>query len=146
MKISVLMNCMIPLLCHFMFARKVQQTTEFLLEIYDDLIHINPDIDIWSKLYETASSNVARSAKKNSTLWNLQDIRGINTTIHSAQCVQNILINIVCKYLYSENLVHFNYESILRNTGFQILDKIFLSLHIVIYAANLFNYWEILIK
>lgn len=113
---------MIPLLCHFMYKRKVEQTSDFLLEIYDDLIRIYPDIDVWSKLYETASSNVTRNAKKNSGLWNLQDIRGINTTLHSEQCVHNILINIIGKYLYSENLIHFNYESILRNTGFQVLD------------------------
>lgn len=117
MKISVLMNIMIPLLCHFMYMRKITQTSDFLLEIYDDLIRIYPDIDIWSKLYETASSNVTRNAKKNSGLWNLQDIRGINTTLHSEHCVHNILINIIGKYLYSENLIHFNYESIQRNTG-----------------------------
>ena len=102
MKISVLMNIMIPLLCHFMYKRKVEQTSDFLLEIYDDLIRIYPDIDVWSKLYETASSNVTRNAKKNSGLWNLQDIRGINTTLHSEQCVHNILINIyIQKILYT---------------------------------------------
>lgn len=47
-------------------------------------------------------------------------IRGIDPVTHSIQCVQNILINIICKYDFSNNLVHYNYSSINRNTGYQI--------------------------
>ena len=119
MKISVQMNQIIPLLCHFMYARKIQNTNDFLFEIYDKLID-NPDIDIYGKLYETAYSNVVRHVKQNQIIWNKQDIRGIDPVTHSIQCVQNILINIICKYDFSKNLVHYNYSSILRNTGYQI--------------------------
>ena len=104
-----------------MFARKVTNSTEFLLAVYDILID-QYDIDVYNKLYETALSNISRTAKKNQTIWNMQDIRGINTSIHSLQSVNNIIINIMPKYVYSGNLVHLNYKSILRNTGFQILD------------------------
>lgn len=121
MKLSVVMNCMIPLLCHFMFARGIANSTEFLLSVYDILIDLY-DVDIYNKLYETAISNVMRTAKRNQVIWNMQDIRGINTTIHSLQSVQNVLINIMPKYCYNGNLVHLNYKSILRNTGFQITD------------------------
>ena len=121
MKISVLMNCMIPLMCHFMYARGVSNSTEFLLSVYDILID-QYDIDVYSKLYETAISNVLRTAKKNQGIWSMQDIRGINTSIHSLQSVQNILINIMPKYRYDGNLVHLNYKSIIRNTGFQVMD------------------------
>ena len=119
--VSVLMNCMIPLLCHFMFARNISNSTEFLLSVYDILIDLY-DVDIYNKLYETAISNVLRTAKRNQTIWNMQDIRGINTSIHSLQSVQNVLINIMPKYRYDGNLVHLNYKSIIRNTGFQVLD------------------------
>ena len=141
MKMSVLMICMIPLICHFMFARGVTNTTEFLLSVYDVLIHLY-DVDIYNKLYETTISNVLRTAKRNQTIWNMQDIRGINTTIHSLQSVQNVLINIMPKYRYNGNLVHLNFKSIQRNTGFQILDRL-LSLYTVMYIANLSNCWEI---
>ena len=119
MKISVQMNQIIPLLCHFMYIKKVQNTTDFLFEIYDKLID-HPDIDVYGKLYETAYSNVMRSVKQNAIIWNKQDIRGIDPVTHAIQCVQNILINIICKYDFSKNLVHYNYSSILRNTGYQI--------------------------
>lgn len=121
MKISVIMNCMIPLMCHFMYARGITNSTEFILSVYDILID-QYDIDVYNKLYETAISNVLRTAKRNQAIWSMQDIRGINTSIHSLQSVQNVLINIMPKYRYDGNLVHLNYKSILRNTGFQVLD------------------------
>lgn len=77
MKISIQMNQIIPLLCHFMHKRKIQNTNDFLFEIYDKLIE-HPDIDIYGKLYETAYSNVMRSVKQNKPIWDKQDIRGIN--------------------------------------------------------------------
>lgn len=119
------MNAMIPLMCHFMYARGITNSTDFILSVYDiiiDLYNKKYDVDVYNKLYETAISNVLRTAKRNQGIWNMQDIRGINSNIHSIQSVQNVLINIMPKYEYSGNLVHLNYKSILRNTGFQILD------------------------
>lgn len=94
MKMSVLMNCMIPLMCHFMYRRKVTNISEFILGVYDILIDMY-DVDVYNKIYETAISNVLRTAKRNQAIWNMQDIRGINTSIHSLQSVQNVLINIM---------------------------------------------------
>ena len=48
MKLSVLMNCMIPLICHFIFARNITNATEFILSVYDVLIDIY-DVDIYNK-------------------------------------------------------------------------------------------------
>lgn len=125
MKASVVMNCMIPLICHFMYARGITNSMEFILAVYDILIDQYDhkyNVDIYNKIYETAISNVLRTAKRNQTIWNMQDVRGINTSIHTLQSVQNILINIMPKYRYDGNLVHLNYKSILRNTGYQVLD------------------------
>lgn len=136
-----------------MFARGITNSTEFILSVYDVLIDLY-DVDIYNKLYETAISNVLRTAKRNQTIWNMQDIRGINTSIHSLQSVQNVLINIMPKYRYDGNLVHLNYKSILRNTGFQVLDieyeysfvslssKILLHISVMVYA-NSSNCWEL---
>ena len=105
-----------------MYARGITNSTEFILSVYDILIEQYDrkyDVDIYNKLYETAISNVLRTAKRNQTIWNMQDIRGINTSIHTLQSVQNVLINIMPKYRYDGNLVHLNYKSILvrKNLG-----------------------------
>ena len=121
MKISLIMNIIIPLLCHYLY-RHPGNTTDFLLAIYDILLS-KFDADIYNKIYETAISNVIQSERRNKALWNLQDIRGNNITTHALECCKNILINIVPKYKYSLNLVHFNYKSILRSTGYQVLDR-----------------------
>ena len=111
LKISILMNMMIPLLCHFMKVRRIKGTTDFLMEIYDELLHINPDIDIYAKLYETAITNVERVARKNMALFDRQDIRGLNITIHSINCVTNIIVNIIAKYIFSSNAINLNFRS-----------------------------------
>lgn len=140
MKISLIMNIIIPLLCHYMYRHPPHNTTEFLLSIYDILLS-KFDADIYNKIYETAISNVIQSERRNKTLWNLQDIRGNNITTHALECCKNILINIVPKYKYSLNLVHFNYKSILRSTGYQVLDRVMSHL-VVILNANLSNCWK----
>lgn len=122
MKISLLMNMMAPLLCHYMTQRQIKNTNEFLLEIYDELMHIDPDIDIYSKLYETAETNVSKSAKNNPAIFAKQDIRGVSVATHTIGCVNNIIINIIIKYRYDSNIIHLNFKSIHKNTGFQILD------------------------
>lgn len=76
LKISLLMNMMIPILCHFLTVRRIHSTIDFLLEIYDDLLHVDPDIDIYQKLYETALTNVQRAEKKNPIIFAKQDVRG----------------------------------------------------------------------
>lgn len=111
LKISIIMNMMIPLLCHFMKVRHIKGTTDFLMEIYDELLHINPNIDIYAKLYETAITNVERVAHKNIALFDKQDIRGLNTTIHSINCVTNIIVNIIAKYIFCSNAINLNYRS-----------------------------------
>lgn len=135
MKISLLMNMMAPLLCHFMTQRQIKNSNDFLLEIYDVLIHIDPNIDIYSKLYETAETNVTKSAKNNPAIFAKQDIRGVNISTHTSGCVTNIIINIIIKYRYDSNIIHLNFKSIHKNTGWWIP----LPLHIEIYVEASFK-------
>lgn len=116
---SLLMNMVIPLATHFIYVKKISNTNEFLLWVFDSIISLT-DVDIYNKLYETSSSNVNRSAKKHERLWNRQDIRGKDTTTHSLESVQNIILNIMPKYSYSSNIISFNYTSINKNIYYQV--------------------------
>jgi hypothetical protein len=80
------------------------------------------DVDIYNKLYETSNSNINRNRQTHGVLWDMQDIRGKNVTTHSLYSVENIILNIMPKYKYCENIVHFNYRSIVNNTGYQVTD------------------------
>ena len=117
---SLLMNMVIPLTTHFIYIKKIPDANDFLLWIFDSIISMT-DIDIYNKFYETSSSNVNRSSKKHERLWNRQDIRGKDTVTHSLESVQNIILNIMPKYKYEENIISFNYTSINKNIYFQVI-------------------------
>ena len=79
-------------------------------------------MDIVSKLYETSISNVNRNAKNNAIIWNKQDIRGKDVITHSMGAVRNIILNIMPKYTFSQNMVSLNYTSIQKSNKYQVTD------------------------
>lgn len=121
---SILMNLCIPIICHFAYSRKISDIDEFLLDVYDNILfapqfsHCN----IAAKLYETSISNVNRNAKNNAVIWAKQDIRGKDTITHSMGAVRNIILNIMPKYTFSQNMVSLNYTSIQKSNKYQVTD------------------------
>lgn len=123
MWLSLMINMMIPAITHFIYMKDVKDSNEFLLRIYDILLqYINNTmgVNIYGKLYDTAASNIARNLKDNPILWEMQNIRGVNTTTHTISSVNNILLNIIPKYKYNANLISLNYSSIRINISYQI--------------------------
>ena len=51
-----------------------------------------------------------------------QDIRGKDTVIHSMGAVKNIILNIMPKYTFSQNMVSLNYTSIQKSNKYQVTD------------------------
>lgn len=124
MIVSIMMNLCIPLVTHFAYMRKITDIDEFLLDTYDFILY-GPhfkNVDIVSKLYETSISNVNRNAKNNAVIWAKQDIRGKDTITHSMGAVKNIVLNIIPKYTFNQNMVSLNYTSIQKSNKFQITD------------------------
>lgn len=121
MKISLIMNILIPIVGHFIYKNKCTANL-FILEVFDRVIHMFDDeVDIYNKLYETANSNILKSTKEH-PLWNKQDIRGKNTTTHTLDSVNNIILNMIPKYEYNGNLVALNFASINKSIKYQITD------------------------
>ena len=120
--ISIIMNLMIPLLTHFAYVKKVEDIDAFLLEMYDLIFGVFEDVDIYNKIYETCYTNIVNNRNKNEGVWNKQDIRGKNVTTHSMSSADNIILNIIPKYTFEQNIISFNYSSILTNTKFQVSD------------------------
>lgn len=123
MWISLIQNMCIPLLTHYIYVHKIiTNANDFLLEVYDKIIHLNPTIDIYNKLYETCLSNVNQSFHREKVLWDMQPIRGKSPTTQTLTSVNNILLNIAPKYTYNKNNILFNYVSIRQSNGFQVID------------------------
>lgn len=122
---SLLMNICIPLICHFAYTTMVADIDEYLLQIYDLILYapiFENKINIYSKLFETAISNVEKNKKNNEVIYNKQDIRGLTPNIHAENSVKNIILNIMPKYTFDKSMISLNYTSIQKNNRFQITD------------------------
>ncbi len=122
MEMSILMNFVIPLITHYAQIHRVDQIDDFILDVFDYILTGYPDVDMFSKLIETATTNVKKSENKNPILWGKQDIRGKDAITHSRDSVDNIILNIMPKYSFDRNVIALNYTSIQKNTGCQVLD------------------------
>lgn len=120
MKMSLIMDMCIPLVTHFITCKKLA-SNDLILKVFDIIIS-NSSVDIFSKLYETASYEVEKNQKIHSPLWDKQDIRGIDTLTHSLDSINNIILNIMPKYVYSKNIISLNSTSIKKNTTYNITD------------------------
>lgn len=122
MQMSILMNMVIPLVCHFAHLKSIDNIDQFLLEVFDEILYMS-SVNMYNKFYETATSEVERNKSIHAGLWAVQDIRARNTTTHSKSSIENIILNIMPKYNYNENIIAFNSSSVRRNTGYKITDK-----------------------
>lgn len=123
MRASVLMNIVIPLITHYMNRARISNTQDFILEIFMHILdNLCDNVRIVNKLYETAFTNISKNANSNPILWEIQDIRGKSVETHTINCVDNIIVSIMPKYVYDQNIIHFNYKSIINNTKFQVTD------------------------
>lgn len=127
LKLSVMQNMIIPLLTHFIEKNKMDQQNikDILLDCFD-LLFENIircyHVDLGAKFYETTSSNVIKNITNNMILWEMQTIRARNSTTHSMETVDNIIMQIIPKYTFSKNIIHFNYNAINRDIKFRVTE------------------------
>jgi hypothetical protein len=108
---SLFMNFTIPLITHFAYINKIGIIDDFIMEAFDIILNIYPEVNIYSKLYETTYSNVSKSELKNAPIWAKQDIRGKDTATHSYASVSNIILNIMPKYTFDKSIISLNFTS-----------------------------------
>lgn len=127
MEISLLQNIIIPLVSHYIYTRKVSSTEikRILMRAFDRIfvmcVH-KYHVDMASKLLETTFTNVKKNQTNNMILWDMQDIRGRNPSIHSMYTVEDLIMQILPKYTYSKNIIHFNYDAIMRDIKYKVTD------------------------
>lgn len=127
-EISLMMNMYIPLATHYMyvhFIKKSPEVHDFMLELFDMCSYkyeVEENIDIYNKIYETSTSVVNKSRNPNKQLWDKNLIRGNNTTTHTKEAVNDIILNIIPKYVYDMNIINFNYYSNRKTIGYKITE------------------------
>lgn len=127
-EISLLMNMYIPLATHYMymhFIKKSEDVQDFMLELFDMCMvkyEEEENVYIYDKIYETALSVVNKSKNPDKILWEKNKIRGNNTTTHIKESVNDIILQIMPKYSYDNNIINFNYFSNRQSLRFKITD------------------------
>ena len=121
---SILMDLCIPLLTTYAYMHNVESNKidDYLMAFYDKIFCVDPNVNMYAKLYETAYTNVTANQKNNQGVWVKQSIRAIDETTHSVDSVANIILNIMPKYTFDKNIISFNYTSIRKNTSYKITD------------------------
>lgn len=116
-EISLLMNMYIPLCTHYMYVHGIRQSEDiryFMRVVFDlcnNKYHDERNIDIYNKIYEIATNVTNKSKNTDKPLWEKNQIRGNNPTTHIKDSVNDIIINIIPKYNYYNNIINFNYYS-----------------------------------
>lgn len=118
-KLSLMIKILVPLMNQFVNKNKLN-VFKFIVKIFDSLDVYFPDVDLYSKLYETTETNTCKNKSNNHILWSKQDIRGINPTTHSLEAIENVILNVIPKYKYKQNAVSLNYVSINKTNDYKV--------------------------
>lgn len=122
MEIGLFQIILIPLLTHYAYMKKIQNIDAYLMEFYEILIiDMHPDIDILTKLSETANSRIIQDMSKNSGSWDKQYIRSKNKFTYNIEIVWAIISQIIPKAIYEMNILNLIYVSIKGNITNKII-------------------------
>jgi hypothetical protein len=121
---SIMQKLTIPLITHYITQRCIsgQDINDTLMSFYYRIFAMFKSINMIAKLYESVMSYVKRSVKKNSKLWNMQNIRSINQTTHSIESVESIPLQVIPKYTFIKNVVSFNFTVVKKTIGYKLLN------------------------
>lgn len=120
MHISILMKFIIPIVSHYIASRQLLNKDLFT-RVFNIILSIS-DCDMYSKLYETVSYEIKRNVQLHSTMWDKQYIRGIDDISHKMQSMQNVINNIIPRYIYGKNIISLNCSSIKKHIGYSVTD------------------------
>lgn len=134
MEMSLFMNMLIPLMMHFVYKNKILSTdkiNDIIFEIYNWLFEQYTDVnimakrglqpaDMYSKLYETASTTMQSHYKTNKILWDMSEIRGYSPTINANDSVNTVIMQVMPKYTFEGNVITYNITSVRNNIKYNI--------------------------
>ena len=127
-EISLIMNMYIPLATHYMFLHFIKERNDvrdFMCELFDMCCdkYIHRDfVDCYNKLWEIGTSVTNKSKSTDRILWEMNRIRGNNPTTHIKESIDDIILQLIPKYVYIENIISFNYYSSRKSLSYKITD------------------------
>lgn len=134
MEISVFQNILIPIVVHFAYKNKImneQVINGLLFEVYNMLFAVYQDFDfmqkrssmpsdVFGKLYETVNTMMNSNYAGNKTLWMISEIRGYNPTISTFDAVNLLIMQMMPKYKFDENMISYNIAGIRKSITYNV--------------------------
>lgn len=127
-EISMIMNAYIPLASHYMYVHNIRKTDDiktFMLALFDRCqirYRSIENVDIYNKIYECAENQTLKSVNTDKVLWEKNRIRGNDPITHSMDSVIDIILHIIPKYKFNQNILNFNYSSYRQSIRYGITD------------------------
>lgn len=114
MNMSTIMKFMIPLITHYIYVNNVSNIDKFILKCFDNIAsYFEKDgIDIYNKLYETATSHINQTRHSDKGHWRRVEIEGKDPLDQIDLIMDKLYVGIINKYVYDKNVVFYNYASI----------------------------------
>lgn len=134
MEMCIFMNMLIPLIMHFIYRNKINDTNtshEIIFTIYNWLFDIYLDrdrmakrglqpADMFAKLYETARTTMEAHYKANKMLWSISEIRGFSPCINTNDSINTVIMQVIPKYTFNGNVINYNISGVRNNPKFSI--------------------------
>lgn len=114
MNMSTVMKFMIPIITHYIHVYNISGIDKFILRCFDNIAsHFEKDgIDIYNKLYETATSHINQTRHSDKVHWRRVEIEGKDPLDQIDLIMEKLYVGIINKYVYDKNVVFYNYASI----------------------------------
>lgn len=123
MEMSTIMVILLPIVAHYSYISKQTDFNSFLATVVQMILDLYiPQIDIHAKIQETVMTIVSSLAKNDKKLWDVSQIRGIDTITNTCATVSTILLSSFPKYTYNENPLNYNIAVIKNSISHQITD------------------------
>lgn len=125
-EISLMMNIYIPLASHYYhihMLKKVESIQNFMLRLFDACIikyEEENKVGLYDKLYEMNLSVTNKSKNADKILWAKNAIRGKNTTLHVNESIEDIILQMMPKYTFDNNIINFGYFGARQNLRHKI--------------------------
>jgi hypothetical protein len=110
-KISCLSRLIIPLATHYIHNNPSIPSNKFLIDLFTDLFQVaqyNTNIDIYMKLYTFVESAVNRTRYSDRIMWERLMILGVTPENVIHETVNKLIINVIIKYSFTQNIMNLN--------------------------------------
>lgn len=126
LQISMAVRMFIPIVTHYIYINGINDSDEFLYNSFEGLLsgdYFGKGVNIYNKLYEFIYDRIYKASKKNMGHYNRTEILGTDVESDVEVIFMKLMVDIIYKYNFSENIISFNSRVIRNNINWNLKTK-----------------------